>query len=135
MTRSYQELLTFLTYEDRIMYLEIKQRVSDETFGSSRYLNQDFYQSKEWRNFRHKVIVRDLGCDLGLAGYEIHGPIYIHHINPLSKADIINRSNLLFDLNNVVCVSFDTHQLIHYGFSKNRRNILVERVPGDTRLW
>lgn len=135
MIKTYGHLLTLSTYADRLKYLQLNQSVGYETFGSSRYLNQDFYHSREWQLFRNRVITRDFGCDLGLPGFEICGPIYVHHINPLSKSDIINNSDLLFELDNAICVSFDTHQLIHYGFKSIDKNSLIERMPGDTRLW
>ena len=134
MTRTYSHLITLPTYDERLRYLQLGQGVCCETFGSSRYLNQAFYHSKEWQLFRNRVIARDFGCDLGILGCEINGSIYIHHINPLLKADIISKSGSLFDMENVICVSFDTHQAIHYGFCSD--NILfVERKPGDTSVW
>lgn len=133
MSLSYSELITIPTFEDRFEYLKQSSKVADETFGGHRWLNQRLYQSSKWKSVRDKVIIRDCGCDLAFPGYDIYGPIYIHHINPISKEDILNRSEKLFDLENLVTVSFNTHQAIHY------RNVLTcqlqARTEGDTKLW
>ena len=93
--KTYSELITFPTFEERYEYLRLKGRVGEETFGFDRYLNQVFYKSKEWRSVRDYVIARDNGCDLGMAGYEIFGQILIHHMNPITKEDILERKDVL----------------------------------------
>ena len=137
MKKTYTEMATLPTFEDRFKYLTIGGRVGGETFGCHRYLNQVLYTSSEWRAFRHQVIIRDDGCDLGDPDRPITGKkILIHHIDPLTVEDVVNRDPKIFDLDNVVCVSFDTHQAIHYGDEKYlRRNKVVERKPNDTCPW
>ena len=136
MILSYSELITLPTFEERYQYLRKSGIVGEETFGSHRYLNQKLYTSPEWRSIRNHVIVRDNGCDLGMEGYEIRGGVYIHHINPITMDDILNRTPALFDMDNLICVSFNTHQAIHYGDESLLPIIsFVERTPGDTKLW
>lgn len=134
--KTYSKLIEFLTFEERYEYLKIKQRVGKETFGVKRYLNQVFYRSKEWREFRQKIILRDSGCDLGIEGHEILGPVYIHHINPIMIDDIsrLNVSTLL-NPENVICCSFNTHQAIHYGDSELLLTDYVPRTEFDTCPW
>ena len=115
MIKTNSELITFDRYIDRFKYLQLNGYVGKETFGFDRYINQALYHSAEWMRFRDKVIIRDCGCDLATIGYEIYGPITIHHINPISRDDIINRNPCVFDLENVVCTTNDTHNAIHYG--------------------
>ena len=136
MILSYSELITLPTFEERYRYLKQSGIVAEETFGGHRYLNQVYYRSAEWRQTRNRVIIRDNGCDLGMEGYEIKDRVYIHHINPITEDDILNRSPALFDMDNLICVSFNTHQAIHYGDeSMLPINHLTERTPGDTKLW
>lgn len=136
MILSYSELITLPTFTERYRYLRKSGIVGEETFGSHRYLNQLLYTSPEWRRVRNNVIIRDNGCDLGMEGYEIRDRVYIHHINPISSDDILNRSPALFDMDNLICVSFNTHQAIHYGDESLLPIIsFTERMPGDTKLW
>lgn len=133
--RSYSELLQFKTFEERYQYLRLVGEVGNPTFGYDRYFNQLFYHSSEWRRTRNQVILRDNGCDLSMPDYEIHGRIYIHHINPITKRDVEEFSDNLFDPENLVCVTFDTHNAIHYGDERTLPKIPIERVPGDTCPW
>ena len=133
--RTYSELISIPTFEERLEYLELRGRVGEDTFGSKRYLNQVFYKSPEWKSVRNKVILRDYGRDLAMEGYEIHGKILIHHINPIDVSDIVERTGMLFDLENLVCVSHQTHEDIHYGNSKKRIPVVFERKPNDTIPW
>lgn len=135
--KTYTELLTFKTYEERFNYLKMDQRIGDETFGHLRYLNQRFYSSPEWRRFRRDMILRDNGCDMALPGYEIFEGIHLHHINPITPQDIVDRNPFIFDPNNVVCVSEHTHKRLTYwdGEEIQDPNKLVIRRPGDTKLW
>ena len=136
MILSYSELITLPTFEERYRYLRQSGIVAEETFGGHRYLNQAYYRSAEWRQTRNRVIIRDNGCDLGMEGYEIRDRVYIHHINPITADDILNRSPALFDMENLICVSFNTHQAIHYGDESLLPIISFnERTPGDTKLW
>ena len=136
MILSYSELITLPTFEERYRYLRKSGIVGEETFGSHRYLNQALYRSPEWRRVRNDVIIRDNGCDLGMEGYEIRDRVYIHHINPITMDDILNRSPVIFDMDNLICVSFNTHQAIHYGDESLLPIIsFTERMPGDTKLW
>lgn len=133
--KSYTELSKLQTFAERFEYLKTGSTVGEDTFGSNRYLNQKFYKSLEWKRFRRDMIIRDLGCDLGVAGYDIHGKIYIHHINPITPTDILERSKCLMDPENAICVSFDTHQAIHFGDSNLIASEPIEREPNDTCPW
>lgn len=134
--KTYLELMQFKTYEKRLDYLKTYSNVGIETFGSGRYLNQLFYRSPEWRSIRKKVILRDNANDMALEDYPIGGAIFIHHINPVTIEDIKNSSSLIFDMNNLISVSFNTHQKIHYGIEKEDINaIYIIRNEGDTKLW
>lgn len=136
MILSYSELITLPTFEERYRYLRKSGIVGEETFGSHRYLNQTLYTSPEWRSVRNHVIIRDNGCDLAMEGYEIRDRVYIHHINPITEEDILDRRPALFDMENLICVSFNTHQAIHYGDESLLPIISFnERTPGDTKLW
>lgn len=134
--KSYNELMSLQTFEDRYEYLRSTQKVGEDTFGFDRYMNQQFYKSKEWKNIRDYVIVRDNGCDLAIVDRPINDKILIHHINPITKEDIMLSTDLLLDPDNLICVSYNTHQAIHYGsMDLLMPSVLVERTPGDTTLW
>lgn len=136
MSKSYHELITYPTFLERYRYLKIHGRVGEETFGFDRYLNQAFYSSQEWKDFRDEVIARDQGSDLGIPDREIGGAIIIHHINPITPEDIARKSPRLMDLNNVVCVSDLTHRAIHYSNEQLLfSNDLIERTRFDTCPW
>lgn len=133
--RSYSELRKLKTFEERFEYLRLRGTVSDPTFGSRRFLNQDFYRTKEWRNIRKKVILRDCACDLGIDGRDIYDRIYIHHMNPITIDDILDKRDEVLDPEFLICVSFNTHNAIHYGDESLLPKLPVERRPGDTILW
>lgn len=133
--KSYLELSLLDTYLDRFKYLHLKGSVGKDTFAFDRYLNQAFYQSPEWKKVRRDVIIRDNGCDLGIDGYQLHGKIYIHHINPMTPEDIVNRNPMLLDPNNLICVSFNTHNAIHYGDESLLNTGPIIREPNDTCPW
>ena len=133
--KSYRNLILLPTILDRFEYLRIKANVGDSTFGFDRFINQDFYQSREWRQVRMKVIARDEGCDLGVPEYPIGGKVIIHHINPITAEDIENSSDLLFDLDNLICVSESTHNAIHFGDETLLPAEPIIRLPGDTCPW
>ena len=133
--RSYRELLQLNSFEERFDYLKLAGEVGNPTFGYDRYFNQQFYHSSEWRRARNRIILRDNGCDLGMPDYEIHGRIYIHHINPITKQDVEDFSDNLFDPDNLICVTFDTHNAIHFGDERTLPKTPTERAPGDTCPW
>ena len=134
--KSYSELIMFSTFLERYEYLRIRQGVGEETFGVKRYLNQVFYRSKEWRDFRRKIILRDNGYDLGIQDRNITGSIYIHHINPILVDDITKLNfEILLNSENVICCSFNTHQAIHYGSSDILLPDYKPRSEYDTCPW
>lgn len=133
--RTYTELITIPTFKERFEYLKLGGKVGAETFGFDRYLNQILYQSAEWKLFRRDIIIRDNGCDLACEGYEIHGMILIHHINPLTIEDVVNRSYKIFDHDNVVCTILNTHNAIHYGDESLLVTEPIVRTPYDTCPW
>ena len=133
--RSYDELRHLHTFEERLEYLSLNGAFFGETFGGYRWLNQSFYQSDIWREARTQVIARDLGCDLGLEGYEIRDGIVVHHINPLTPRQCENFDPCMWDTNNLICVSRDTHNAIHYGTKALALDDFDPRSPGDTKLW
>ena len=134
--RRYSELIKLPTFEERFEYLKLDGRVGKMTYGSDRIFNQAFYHSKEWRDFRSKVIARDNGCDLGIEDREIFDKLIVHHINPMTIKDLEEGGEDLFDMENFICCSHNTHEAIHYGDeSLLPRTNFVERKPGDTKLW
>ena len=133
--RTYSELIQLKTFEERFEYLKLDGTVGESTFGFDRYLNQMFYTSIEWRNFRRDIILRDNGCDLAIPGLDIIGKIFIHHLNPLTKEDILNRTEYLMNPEFVVCASKLTHDDIHYGDSNLLPKGPIERKRNDTCPW
>lgn len=133
--RTYTELVKLRTFRERFDYLKLDGLVGEETFGFERYLNQQFYHSREWRRIRDCVIARDLGRDLAMEGYEIREPILIHHMNPIAVADIRHSSEFLVNLDYLVCVTRNTHTAIHYGDASMLVTAPVERTPNDTSPW
>ena len=133
--RTYSELITFDTFEDRYEYLKLNSKVGEDTFGFDRYINQTFYKSNEWRDIRDYVIVRDNGSDLGVDGYEIYGNILIHHMNPITKEDIINRTSYLIDPEYLICTTKNTHNAIHYGDKDLLISSPIIRRKNDTCPW
>lgn len=134
-SRSYSEMITYPTFLERFEYLSLAGRVGEATFGFERWLNQDFYRSTEWRSLREKIIIRDNGCDLGHLDYEIHGPVTIHHIVPMTPEDFEEGNPLMVDPDNLISTTHATHNAIHYGNSSLLREEWSERQPGDTLLW
>jgi len=134
MVRSYSELSRLKTFEERYKYLKLNGKVGDLKFSGNRYWNQRFYRSPEWKRVRNEVIIRDHACDLGIDGREL-SKIYIHHINPISLEDLKRGSSLLFDPDNLICVSHMTHEAIHYGDESLLFIKYTPRKPGDTCPW
>ena len=133
--RTYSELITLPTFEERFEYLQLNGRVGEDTFGHQRYLNQVFYKTREWRDLRHYVIVRDNGCDLGVEGFDIYGPIHVHHMNPITIEDIENRSEFLLDPEYLISTSDRTHKAISYGDKSLLPLPPIERFRNDTCPW
>lgn len=133
--RTYSELITLPTFEERFRYLQLGGKVGEDTFGHDRYLNQMFYTSDEWRRIRRDVIVRDNGCDLGIQDREIHGLIIIHHMNPITIEDIINRSEFLLNPEYLISTVKNTHDAIHFSDERILIADPIERRPNDTCPW
>lgn len=135
MIKTYSQLISFNTFDERLDYLVIGNGIGEETFGCHRYLNQIFYKSDEWLEVRDYVMDRDNCCDLAMPGYEIYKYILIHHINPITKQDIIERNPILFDPENLVCCTKRTHNYIHYGYDVKLSELNEERAPFDMCPW
>lgn len=135
MTRRYRELRRIPTFEERYEYLRLGGSVGHDTFGFDRYLNQNFYQSYEWKQVRNYVIARDRGCDLGIEGHEIYSELLVHHMNPMTAEDIIHGEEWILDPEYLITTTHDTHNAIHYGNASLLPKPYVGRSPGDTRLW
>lgn len=133
--RSYSELRRLNTFDDRFEYLRLEGGVGRATFGFDRYINQQFYTSREWHDVRQHVIIRDEGCDLGIIGYEIHVNPLIHHMNPLTIGDILHREAWILDPEFLILTTHATHNNIHFGTKSPYPRIVVERSPRDTKLW
>ena len=133
--KTYSQLIRLPTFEDRFEYLKLKGSVGKDTFGHDRYLNQVFYSSMEWRRLRDEIIIRDNGCDLGIEGRQIGGKVYIHHLNPLGVNDILTHSEYLVNPEYLICVSFETHNAIHYGDINLLPRAPIERRQNDTCPW
>lgn len=135
MIRTYTELIRHETLEERYHYLALRATVGDPTFGFDRYLNQDFYRSRQWRSLREKVILRDEGCDLAVPGFEIHRKIIVHHMNPMTEEDIIHGVSSILDPEFLITTTLKTHNAIHFGDVRQLPRPYVGRSPGDTKLW
>ena len=133
--RTYSELITIPTFEERFEYLQLKGSVGKDTFGYDRYLNQVLYRSPEWKRLRNQIIIRDGGCDLACDGYDIYGKVLIHHLNPITVEDVLARSRKVFDPDNLVCVSHNTHNAIHYGDVDLLATGPIIRTKNDTCPW
>ena len=136
MIRYYSELIQLPTFKERFEYLKLSGSVGKATFGYDRYLNQNFYKSREWKRLRDEIIVRDNGCEMGLEGFEIRGRILIHHMNPIVDDDIVNVSDYLMNPDYLICVSHDLHNAIHYGNDDilRAKNFQPRRL-NDTCPW
>ena len=133
--RTYSELILLPTFEERFEYLKIGEAVGRATFGDERYLNQLLYHSGEWKRCRREVIIRDLGRDLGCEGYELDDKILIHHMNPITVDDILQRNPRVFDLENLICTSHNTHNAIHYGDEDLLIRAPIARTKNDMCPW
>lgn len=135
MIRTYSELRRLQTLEERYKYLALRGEVGEKTFGFDRYLNQKFYASRQWKLIRNEVINRDNACDLGIDDYEIYDRVYIHHMNPMNVSSLTNYDPSILDIEYLISVTHVTHNAIHYGDERQLPQPLVERRPGDTKLW
>lgn len=133
--RTYSELVTFTSFEDRFAYLKLEGIVGKETFGSDRYINQMLYRSKKWKRIRDEIIIRDNGCDLGVEGYNIYGRVIIHHMNPITKEDIEKETDYLYNPEFLISTTTSTHNAIHYGNEKLISKQPIERRKNDTCPW
>lgn len=133
--RTYSELRRIDDFEERYEYLRIGGGVGRETFGFDRYMNQQFYTSREWKQIRQKVIARDLGCDLGIEDHDIFDQIHVHHMNPMTPDDIKHGNDDILDPEFLISTSHRTHNAIHFGDKNLLPKTMVERRPGDTKLW
>lgn len=137
MIRTYSELIKIVSFADRFEYLKLQGVVGQRTFGDDRYLNQHFYKSREWLLAKNKVIVRDHGCDLGVLGYDINSEctIIVHHMNPLTKYDLLNATKFLLDPEYLITMSHSTHQAITFGYTGETSNPFRDRSENDTSPW
>jgi hypothetical protein len=133
--RTFTELRRIEDYTERFRYLSLRGQVGEATFGFDRWINQEFYRSREWRSVRDQVILRDNGCDMAVEGYEIYDGIYIHHMNPMTVSDITSGDPRILDPEFLISVTHRTHNAIHYGDESLLPRPLVERTAGDTKLW
>lgn len=135
MIRRYSQLRRYETFDERFRYLRLMGSIGKDTFGFDRHVNQAFYRSLEWKQIRDFVIVRDDGCDLGVPGYEIHGSLLVHHMNPMTLDDIRHGNPNILDPDFLITTTHRTHNAIHYGDESLLPKVVVERTPGDTTLW
>lgn len=133
--RSYSELITLPTFEERYEYLKLGGTVGKETFGFNRYLNQKLYRDPKWLSVRDRVIIRDSGCDLGIQGREIYDKIFVHHMNPITIDDIVNMNPDIFNPEFLISVTKNTHDAIHYSDSNILLKDPIERFQNDTCPW
>ena len=133
--KTYSELSKLTTFEERYRYLRLGGHVGEETFGFDRWINQMFYKDPEWLKIRDEVIIRDNGCDLGIEGREIYSRIIVHHMNPITKADILDRSEFLLNPEYLICTVKNTHDAIHYGDENLLITLPMERNVNDTCPW
>lgn len=133
--KRYSELILIPSFEERFEYLKLSGQVGFETFGGHRYLNQVLYRSSDWKDTRREVIIRDNGFDLAHEDYPIKGNIYVHHINPITIDDILDRKDCVFDPEYLISTSLNTHNALHYGNEDTIKNRYVERKRNDTCLW
>ena len=133
--KKYSELILIPTFEERYRYLKMNGEVGVDTFGFERWLNQMFYRDPVWKRIREKVIIRDNACDLGISDRVIGGQVYVHHLNPITREDIVDRNPILLDLENLICCSLTTHNAIHYGDETLLMLPPKERTANDTCPW
>lgn len=139
MIKSYNELVKLPTFQERFEYLRIGGRVGQSTFGGKRELNQLLYRSEKWKKLRRFILQRDeidgYTCDLVFPDRPIFSRVCVHHINPITIADVIHERSLVFDPDNLVSVAFQTHEAVHYGDYNLIQQDYQARKPNDTCPW
>lgn len=135
MILTYSELRRIETFEERYEYLALRGTVGNPTFGFDRWLNQQFYMSRQWRNVRRDIIARDMGCDLAVPGFEIHEKLVVHHMNPLAIEDLVHGQDIALEPEFLITTTHQTHNAIHFGDARLLARPLTERRPGDTTPW
>ena len=135
MKLTYSELIQIPSFQDRFKYCQLNGQVGIDTFGFDRYLNQNLYRSAKWRSLRNQIIIRDNGCDLAHQDFPVGKKILIHHLNPITEQDVLNESFALYDPENLICVSHNTHNAIHYGTEALLPKGEIERKLNDTCPW
>lgn len=133
--RTYSELIEIPDFEDRFRYLAVPSQIGTATFGHERWLNQRFYTSREWRDLRYFVIARDNGCDLAMPDHDIHAKLIIHHMNPMTRHDVIEHNDDIMNPEFLITTSLRTHNAIHFGDERQLPRPWIERREGDTTLW
>ena len=133
--RRYSELRRLRTFEERFEYLSLGGEVGKATFGYDRWVNQNFYRSREWRHARDQVVFRDSACDLGVPGYDIHRELLVHHMNPLLPEELEQGEPWILDPEYLITTTHRTHNAIHYGDYSLIWKPPIQRRPGDTKLW
>ena len=131
----YSELIRIPSFKDRFKYCQLNGQVGIDTFGFDRYLNQTLYRSAKWRSLRNQIIIRDNGCDLAHPDFPLSNRVLIHHLNPITEQDVLSESSVLFDPENLICVSHETHNAIHYGTEALLPQGNIERKPNDMCPW
>lgn len=134
-TLKYSTMIELQTFSDRLEYLRLTGCVGEDTFGFDRYLNQSFYDSREWKDVRTHVIARDLGCDLAVYDRPIFLRPMVHHMNPVMKEDLVRKNADILNPEYLVLTTHDTHNAIHYGIDLHEPAVVTVRTPGDTKLW
>ena len=134
-TKLYSELIKLKSFKERFEYLKLSGNVGEITHGGHRYLNQKLYSSQRWKRTRNQIIIRDNGCDLGDPERPIQGRIYIHHINPISVDDLLRQAGIIFDPENLITVSKETHEAIHYSNYDLIPQDYIPRSENDTCPW
>lgn len=133
--KTYSELAKLDSFVDRFNYLKLSAAVGKSTFGFDRYMNQFFYHSDRWKEVRDIVIARDKACDLGVEGFDLHGKIIVHHMNPLLLNDIVTDSEFLLNPEYLIATCHRTHNAIHYGDENLLTIGPALRSANDTCPW
>ena len=121
---TYRDVIKLQSFDERLNLLILE----DYEYDSPRSMMMKFYKSSGWKQLRNEIIKRDLGQDLGVDGLYINGKILVHHIQPVTYSDIINNHKMLLNPDNLITVSVDTHNIIHYGKRIHRHSYQVIRV-------
>jgi len=134
MIKKYSEVIQLNTFRERYEYLKFRANIGQITFGCDRHINQTLYKSKLWKRTRDRIIIRDNGCDLAMDGYNIIEYLTVHHINPITVLDVLENNPAVYDPQNLICVSPETHNAIHFG-NNIREYVSITRTKNDTSPW